>query len=67
MGATLLKGARVVDPVNGRNGEFDVLIEDGRIARVGKDLPAPSGAHVVSLPRGLIVCPGLIDLPVHLR
>jgi dihydroorotase len=63
----LLKGARVIDPVNGRNGEFDVLIEDGRIARVGKDLQVPSGVDVVLLPRGLIVCPGLIDMHVHLR
>jgi dihydroorotase len=63
----LLKGARVIDPVNGRNGEFDVLIEDGRIARVGKDLQVPSGVGVVLLPRGLIVCPGLIDMHVHLR
>ena len=35
----LLKGGRVVDPANGRDGVFDVLIEDGRVARVGKDLP----------------------------
>ena len=27
----LLKGGRVVDPANGRDGVFDVLIEDGRI------------------------------------
>ncbi len=40
MGKLLLKGGRVVDPANGRDGDFDVLIEDGRIARVGKALPA---------------------------
>jgi dihydroorotase len=65
--ARLLKGGRVVDPANGRDGEFDVLIENGCIARVGKDLPAESGASVVELPHGLIVCPGLIDMHVHLR
>ena len=42
----LLKGGRVVDPATGRDGAFDVLIEDGRIARVGRDLPA-DGAEVV--------------------
>ena len=36
----LLKGGRVVDPANGRDGVFDVLIDGGRIARVGRDLPA---------------------------
>ena len=35
----LLKGGRVVDPADGLDGAFDVLIEDGRIARVGRDLP----------------------------
>ena len=63
---TMLKGGRVVDPANGRDGEFDLLIVDGRIARVGKDLPA-EGAEIVELKRGWIVAPGLIDIHVHLR
>jgi dihydroorotase len=67
MPTRLLKGARVVDPANGRDGEFDVLIEDGRIARVGKGLPAEESSSVVELPHGLIICPGLIDMHVHLR
>ena len=44
----LLKNGRVVDPANGRDGEFDVLIEDGVIKRVGKNLPA-DGAEVMLL------------------
>jgi dihydroorotase len=63
----LLKGGHVVDPVNGRNGVFDLLIEGGRIARVGRDLPRDSAAEVVEIPPGLLVCPGLIDMHVHLR
>ena len=35
----LLKGGRVVDPANGRDGAFDILIDGDRIAKVGKDLP----------------------------
>ncbi len=62
----LLKGGRVVDPASGRDGAFDVLIEDGRIARVGKGIAA-NGASVVTVPPGLVVCPGLIDMHVHLR
>ena len=53
-------------PANGRDGAFDVLIEDGRIARVGKDLPV-DGAEVFEVARGWIVAPGLIDIHVHLR
>jgi dihydroorotase len=61
----LLRGGRVVDPVNGIDGMCDLLIEDGRIGPVGRDLPA-DGATVVELP-GLVVCPGFIDMHVHLR
>jgi dihydroorotase len=62
----LLKGGRVVDPASGRDGEFDVLIEDGRIARVDKSLPA-DGAEVFAIKPGWLVAPGLIDIHVHLR
>jgi dihydroorotase len=62
----LLKGGRIVDPVNGRDGVHDLLIEGDRIARVGRDLPV-DGAEVIEIPDGLVVCPGLIDMHVHLR
>src|SRR5829696_3721294 len=62
----LLKGGRVVDPAAGRDGEFDVLIDTGRIAVVDKDLPR-DGCDVVELQKGWIVAPGLIDIHVHLR
>src|SRR3954468_6438753 len=62
----LLKGGRLVDPGSGRDGEFDVLIENGRIARVGKSLPV-DGAEVFEIQKGWIVSPGLIDIHVHLR
>lgn len=62
----LLKNGRVVDPVNGLDGERDVLVVDGTIARVGQGVPA-GDARVVEVPRGTIVVPGLIDMHVHLR
>jgi len=62
----LLRTTRLVDPVAGRDGSFDILIADGRIARVGPGLPA-GGATIVDLPPGLVVTPGLIDMHVHLR
>jgi len=62
----LLKGGRVVDPANGIDGIADVLIDGDRIERVGRDLPA-DGATIVEIPAGLIVCPGFIDMHVHLR
>jgi dihydroorotase len=63
----LLKGGRLVDPASGRDGMFDVLIDGGRIARVGRDLPADAGTTVTGIPDGFVICPGLIDMHVHLR
>ena len=63
----MLKGGRVVDPANGRDGRFDVLIDGDRIARVGRDLPVDAETSVVEIPAGLVVGPGLIDMHVHLR
>src|SRR5919204_130690 len=62
----LLKGGRVVDPANGIDGVRDILIDGERIARVATDLAA-DGATVVEIPTGLVVCPGFIDMHVHLR
>ena len=62
----LLKGGRVIDPGTGRDGELDVLVEDGRIALIDRNV-AVDGAEVVELGKGWIVGPGLIDIHVHLR
>src|SRR6267142_32128 len=67
MSKTLLKGGRVVDPANGRDGAFDILIDGDRIARVGRDLTLEAGTALVEIPKGYIVCPGFIDMHVHLR
>jgi dihydroorotase len=63
----LLKGGRVVDPANGRDGLFDVLIDGDRIEQVGRDLAADARTAIVSVPAGLVITPGLIDMHVHLR
>jgi dihydroorotase len=63
----LLKGGRVVDPVNDRNGAFDVLIDGDRIVAIGRDLPVDASMTVVEIPSAFVVCPGLIDMHVHLR
>ncbi len=62
----ILKGGRIIDPANGRDGTFDIAIEDGRISRVGKDLPVGE-AEVFEISSDWIVVPGLIDMHVHLR
>ncbi len=61
----LLKNGRVVDPAAGLDDALDVLVEDGKVSRIGTRIPA-RGAEVLDL-SGLVVCPGFIDLHVHLR
>ncbi|HET9471008.1 MAG TPA: dihydroorotase, partial [Usitatibacter sp.] len=65
MSRFLLRGGRVVDPAAGRDGVADVLIEEGRVARIGDALDG-RGAQIVDA-AGQYVFPGFIDLHVHLR
>ncbi len=62
---TLLRGGRVVDPASGRDETADVSIDGGKIAAVGRGLPA-NGAAVYDA-AGLVVAPGLVDMHVHFR
>lgn len=62
----LLQGGRVVDPSQDLDGTGDVLIVDGFVAASGPNVDAPEDAHVVDC-AGRVVCPGLIDVHVHLR
>lgn len=64
--AVLLRGGRVIDPGSGVDGKLDVLLAEGKVARVGKKLDAPEGADVRDV-SGLVVAPGLVDVHVHLR
>lgn len=75
----LIRGGRVIDPVSGLDGVMDLLIEEAVIRSVGSPAgpgkprraapggTAPGGGDRVIEAQGLIVCPGLIDLHVHLR
>ncbi|MEA2690381.1 MAG: dihydroorotase, partial [Candidatus Eremiobacteraeota bacterium] len=62
---TLIRGGRLVDPVQGIDANLDVLIENGFVSRIGEDLDA-GDARVVDA-SGAIVAPGFIDMHVHLR
>src|SRR5690242_8912331 len=52
----LLRGGRVVDPANGRDGAFDVLIDGDRIAKIGRGLPADPGVAVTDIGPAFVVC-----------
>jgi dihydroorotase len=61
----LLSGGRVVDPASDTDAALDVLIEDGRIVRIERGIQAPDAEHLDVA--GLAVCPGFLDMHVHLR
>ncbi|HLD50625.1 MAG TPA: dihydroorotase, partial [bacterium] len=61
----LIQGAHLVDPKNGTDGPMDLLLKDGKIAAIGKSVPA--GAAEILNGKGLHVFPGLIDLHTHFR
>jgi dihydroorotase len=63
----LLKGGHLVDPLQGIDGVRDVLLDGDRVAAVGQDLPAGGDVQVVIVPPGCVVCPGFVDMHVHLR
>lgn len=61
----LIKGGIIVDPVDETLHELDLLIQDGIVKEIGKDLAAPE-AEIIDA-AGNYVCPGLVDIHVHLR
>lgn len=62
----LIKGAHVVDPSAGLDEKRDVLIEDGRIAKVAGSIEAADGVEVINA-EGRYLVPGLVDMHVHFR
>lgn len=63
----LITGARIIDPASRLDAEGDILIENGTIAAVGAvDKAKAAGAEVVSA-KGLVACPGFVDIHTHLR
>lgn len=68
MNSLLLTGGRVIDPANHLDAVADLLILNGKIAAVGADATKQAPHEIEKLDvSGLVVCPGLIDLHVHLR
>jgi N-acetylglucosamine-6-phosphate deacetylase len=70
----LIRGGRLVDPATGRDGLFDVLVENGKISAVGRggtldpaqlQMPGMDGELPVIDAKGFIVAPGFVDMHVH--
>lgn len=71
-GRILIKGGRVIDPGQDLDGTFDLLIEDGAVAKIDGKIDLAKGAKTaqdieVIDAAGLVVSPGLLDIHIHLR
>jgi predicted amidohydrolase len=64
MNHLLIRGGRVIDPAQNIDGLLDVLISNGRISKIGKELP-PQESQQIFDAWGKIVTPGLIDVHFH--
>ncbi|MDU0457270.1 MAG: dihydroorotase [Geobacteraceae bacterium] len=62
----LIKGGRVIDPSQKLDDALDVLVENGLVKEIGRNLSAPADAKMIDA-SGKYVVPGLIDMHVHLR
>ena len=61
----LIKNGRVIDPASKLDAESDILIENGKIAKISKDIQTKADKTIQV--KGCFVIPGFIDLHVHLR
>jgi len=70
----LIKGGRVIDPSQGLDAKMDILVENGKISKIGKVLPDGGAKTSRKAPalqvldaHNLVVLPGLVDMHTHLR
>ena len=62
----LLKGGRVINPAENRDETADVLIENGKVKKIDRDISESEADRVISA-KDCYVMPGFIDMHVHFR
>lgn len=64
----LIKNTRLVDPLTGMDGIKDILVKDGKIAKIADEIPAKEDGDLQVIDgTGLVTAPGLVDVHVHFR
>jgi dihydroorotase len=62
-----IRNGLVIDPAQRLEGKYDLLLKDGRVAEIAAAGKLRGKGDESLDARGLVVCPGLIDIHVHLR
>lgn len=65
MARTLVCNGTVVDPAQGLHDQLDLLVEDGVVRAVARNVPRDGNARVIDA-KGWVVAPGFVDLRAHL-
>ena len=66
----LIHDGYMIDPKSGTEGNYDILIDDGKIVKIAEkiELPAKNAGKVTQInAEGLLIAPGLVDVHVHFR
>ena len=62
----LIKDGRIVDPKRGIDDVLDIVIDGGKITKIGKYQKSEEYETIIDA-KGMVVAPGLIDVHVHFR
>ena len=62
----LVKDGRVIDPARGIDDVLDLVIDGGKIAKIGKYQRSEDYERIIEA-KGCVVAPGLVDVHVHFR
>lgn len=62
----LVKDGRVIDPARGVDDVLDLVLDGGKIAKIGKYQRSEDYERIIEA-KGCVVAPGLVDVHVHFR
>ncbi len=63
----LLKSGRIIDPFSKKTFKGDILIENGKISKIGSSIPFRGKGYDIIDCKGLVVTHGFCDIHVHFR
>ncbi|MBK9151131.1 MAG: amidohydrolase family protein [Saprospiraceae bacterium] len=64
-GDLLIKNATVLTVTKGTRENTDIWVQNGKISRIDRNIPAPKGVRVIDA-TGMYVMPGIIDAHSHI-
>ncbi len=63
----LLKSGRIIDPFSKKTFNGDILIENGKISKIGESISSKGKDYKIVDCKGLVVTHGFCDMHVHFR